>query len=176
MRWPWSKPSTPEDVPELLRDADRLFRAGHQKKAVRLYRRVLKADGRNLPALVNLGGLYSQSPKTLPESRVLLERAREIEPDNSTVLLNLGAIYAYLNRLDEALVCLNRLEETDAEYPGLRYNRANVLFRMGRVRDAFVEIQEELRAHPKNPNAILLQEVLRQRIEQGPTEADDPEC
>jgi tetratricopeptide (TPR) repeat protein len=173
MRWPWSRSPSPEDIPELLRDADRSYRAGDPKKAARLYRTILKVDRRNLAALVNLGGLCSQSFKTLPESRNLLEKACELEPNNPTVLLNLGAIYAYLNRLDEALVCLNRLEETDAGYPGLRYNRANVLFRMGRVRDAFVEIQEELRANPKNPNAILLQEVLRQRMQEDSPGDDD---
>lgn len=133
MRWPWTKLPSPEEIPELLRNADRSYRVGDLKKAARLYRAVLKVDRQNLAALVNLGGLCSQNPKTLPESRSLLERAHELEPDNPTVLLNLGAIYAYSNRLDESLGCLNRLEGIDAGYPGLRYNRANVLFRMGRT-------------------------------------------
>ena len=175
MRWPWTKLPSPAEIPELLRDADRSYRAGNRKKAARLYRTVLKVDRQNLAALINLGGLCSQNPKTLPESRSLLERAHELQPGNPTVLLNLGAIYAYSNRLDESLGCLNRLEGINPAYPGLRYNRANVLFRMGRTRDAFVEIQEELRENPRNSTALLLQEVLRKRIETDATDPDDLE-
>jgi tetratricopeptide (TPR) repeat protein len=169
VKWPWKRRKhQPEDLPNLLLLGDSAYRAGRRKKAIRLYRSALELDSDSLPALVNLGAIYAESPKTMGEAAVLMEKARRIDPENTSVLLNLGAILTLLGQYEKAQQTFADLEAIAPKCPDLHYNRARMHCQMRNYRDAFVETQEELRLHPNNPNALLLLEQLKPLVS-GPS-------
>jgi tetratricopeptide (TPR) repeat protein len=162
VNWPWKrKKYQPEDIPQLLLLGDTAYRTGRRKRAIRIYRSVLELDSDSLPALVNLGAIYAESPKTMAEAAVLMEKARRLDPENTSVLLNLGAILTLLGQYEKARETFADLESVAPECPDLHYNRARMYCQMNQYRDAFVETQKELRIHPNNPNALLLLEQLK---------------
>jgi len=73
-------------------DGLRAFRRGNYAGAREAYRRVLKVDPDNLPALVNLGvteyrlGQYDEAER-------LLQASLRLKPDHATAWLNLGILY-----------------------------------------------------------------------------------
>jgi len=117
-----------------------------------------------MPALVNLGAIFSESPATLGEAAVLMEKARSLEPKNKAVLLNLGVIFTHLGQLAKAEEALEQLKALAPEYPDLHYNRAHLYHQMGMHREAFLEAQQEARLRPDNASAQLLVEQLKRFV------------
>ena len=68
------------------------FQRGNYGGAKEAYRRVLKVDPDNLPALVNLG-VTEYRLGNFDEAERLLRRSLQIKPDNATAWLNLGILY-----------------------------------------------------------------------------------
>jgi tetratricopeptide (TPR) repeat protein len=162
MRWPWKRTRYgPADLPNLLAAADSAYRAGRRKKAITFYKAALRVDSDCFDALVNLGAIFSESYTTMGEAAVLMEKARRLRPENEAVLLNLGAILTHLGQLQKAEEALDRLDALSSEYPDLHYNRAQLYYRMGKRREAFLEAQKEVRLHPENPSAVLLVEQMK---------------
>src|SRR5689334_19098186 len=67
--------------------------------AERLFQSVLRQEPRNVPALSNLGVLYSRTGRA-DQAIAMYRRALQATPDDKAVLLNLGLVY--LRREDHA--------------------------------------------------------------------------
>jgi Flp pilus assembly protein TadD len=95
-------PVATETLRRMEADGLQAFRRGNYAGAREAYRRVLKVDPDNLPALVNLGvteyrlGHYDEAER-------LLKSSLRVSPDHATAWLNLGILY--LDR-DETLPAL----------------------------------------------------------------------
>jgi Flp pilus assembly protein TadD len=68
------------------------FQRGNYAGAKEAYRRVLKVDPENLPALVNLG-VTEYRLGQFDEAERLLKTSLRLQPDNATAWLNLGILY-----------------------------------------------------------------------------------
>jgi Flp pilus assembly protein TadD len=68
------------------------FQRGNYAGAKEAYRRVLKVDPENLPALVNLG-VTEYRLGQFDEAERLLKSSLRLKPDNATAWLNLGILY-----------------------------------------------------------------------------------
>lgn len=162
VKWPWKRTRyEPKDLPNLLRLGDSAYRARRRRKAIAFYKAALEIDSGCFPALVNLGAIFSESPHSMGEAAVLMEKARRLQPENEAVLLNLGAILTHLGQLAKAEETLERLNSLSPEYPDLHYNRAQLYYKLGKHREAFLEAQHEVRLHPNNPSALLLVEQMK---------------
>jgi Flp pilus assembly protein TadD len=86
-------------------DGLQAFRRGNYAGAREAYRRVLKVDPDNLPALVNLGvteyrlGQYEEAER-------LLQSSLRLKPDHATAWLNLGILYLDRDQTMSALAAL----------------------------------------------------------------------
>jgi Flp pilus assembly protein TadD len=86
-------------------DGLQAFRRGNYAGAREAYRRVLKVDPDNLPALVNLGvteyrlGQYDEAER-------LLQSSLRLKPDHPTAWLNLGILYLDRDQTMPALAAL----------------------------------------------------------------------
>jgi Flp pilus assembly protein TadD len=86
-------------------DGLQAFRRGNYAGAREAYRRVLKVDPDNLPALVNLGvteyrlGQYDEAER-------LLQSSLRLKPDHATAWLNLGILYLDRDQTMPALAAL----------------------------------------------------------------------
>lgn len=81
------------------------FQRGNYAGAKEAYRRVLKVDPDNLPALVNLG-VTEYRLGNLEEAERLLRRSLQIKADNATAWLNLGILYLDRDENMQALAAI----------------------------------------------------------------------
>ena len=152
---------------ELLEKADEQYRSGKIWRAIRGYKKVLKLEPRHVTALVNLGLIYYANKGKREKARELIERAREIAPDNPSVLFNLATLKASSGELDEAWRLLEQVESHNPKLPDLHCNKAHLLVQQERYEEALREVEIELSNNPGNMNAQLMKQVLVERVKKG---------
>ena len=90
------------------------MQAGQYAEAEAGFSAVLAADPQSLPALGNLGVLYSRTHR-LAEAITVDQRALKLDPNDSSLLLNLGLAYMKQEAYSQAQPFFERL---DAAQPG----------------------------------------------------------
>lgn len=169
----WKKLSDPEALVAL---ADQTYKLGKPKKALEIYRRAVELAPRHVAARVNLGALLIQCRHDLPEALVHMEVAHQLEPDNCTVLLNLGSIYAHLEMPEKSEEALRRALGLNPHFPDVRYILAHHLINRGEMDEARRLLAEELSpgVRPGNLRAQILLARLNAYRKQTPEGKDDP--
>ncbi|MCH7537156.1 MAG: sulfotransferase [Proteobacteria bacterium] len=120
---------TSNEDPDLVNAVD-LFRAGKLAQSERLCRGVLDENPTNITAirlLAEIGikiGVYADAEN-------LLRRCLELAPDFRLARLNFANVLSKREKLEEALVEIDRLLEEDPEKPAYFAQRAAILVRMG---------------------------------------------
>jgi Flp pilus assembly protein TadD len=71
-----------------------LQQSGRMDDAIAEYRAALRLDPKLVSAWINLGTALAASPKTRPEARAALEKARALAPDDPRVKANLEELDA----------------------------------------------------------------------------------
>jgi len=158
----------------LLKKGDDHYRQGHRRRAIWYYRKALKLSPDHVTALVNLGLIYSMSRGKHATARALLRRAREIEPDNPTVLFNLATLTAQAGDAAEAMALLEQVEQREPDYADLHYNKAYLFAQDERWEDAQREVERELERNPGNMNALIMQKAIEHRLKNNASESSEP--
>jgi len=83
------------------------------------YEKVLEADSTNYDALTNLGVIYqsAEGGGNLQKSLSYFEKAAKFHPKKARAYHNLGILYSLMNRLDNAVINLNKAAELDSTSP-----------------------------------------------------------
>jgi len=153
-----------------VKKADDHYRQGHRRRAIWYYRKALKLSPDHIAALVNLGLIYSMSRGKHATAREMLRRAREIEPDNPTVLFNLATLTAQAGDAAGAMALLEQLEQREPDYADLHYNKAYLFAQDERWEDAQREVERELDRNPGNMNALIMQKAIEHQLKNNSPE------
>jgi tetratricopeptide (TPR) repeat protein len=87
------------------------------------FKDALLQDENLVAAMIALGGLYTEN-RNWEGTVVTLERARELEPDNAAVRVNLGIGYRGQGRFEDALASYQKALELDPELVDVYLNLA----------------------------------------------------
>lgn len=98
-------PVETETVRRMGMEGIEAFQRGNFAGAKEAYRRVLKVDPENLPALVNLGVTEYRLGQH-EEAERLLKSSLRLKPDNATAWLNLGILYLDRDENMQALAAI----------------------------------------------------------------------
>ncbi len=115
--------------PNLVNAVD-LFRAGKLAQSERLCRGVLQDNPTNITAIRLLAEIGIQIG-VYADAENLLQRCLELAPDFRLARLNYANVLSKREKLEEALVEIDRLLEEDPEKPAYLAQRAAILVRMG---------------------------------------------
>jgi tetratricopeptide (TPR) repeat protein len=105
------------------------------------YLLALKEKPDYLPALLGYAQLEEQRGQP-DEALRLYQRAAKAYPRDAAVYNNMGLYYAKLGRANEAVGALSHAVELAPKNPRYRNNIATVLVDQGRLREAFMHLQE----------------------------------
>ncbi|MDD5586317.1 MAG: tetratricopeptide repeat protein [Alphaproteobacteria bacterium] len=121
--------------------------AGQFAKAERLYRDILKLDGRHADALRQLGLLYLHlnQPERAEE---YLERAQRVQPDNPEILVGLGVAYRNQGKKDEAMRWHVQAQRARPDDPLIYNNIGGLYYERGNWHDAIQNFTQALRLQP----------------------------
>jgi tetratricopeptide (TPR) repeat protein len=88
------------------------------------------------------------------QAEPLLEKLKS-DPNNSSALIQLGAIYHTTHRFKEAAACYSKAVEADPKNVAVRIRLASSLYRSGNVDAAIAQLNKALSYDPKDANALF---------------------
>ncbi|HMB67991.1 MAG TPA: tetratricopeptide repeat protein, partial [bacterium] len=129
--------------------------------------RVSAELGARIPTLLrNLGLEHLQIGEYASAERRFLE-ALELEPDNVDALYNLGVLYAYVDRVDDSIECLDRILALDDTVTEVHLTRGVQLVRAGRLDEAEAAARRALELEPGLDSARQLVRAVERGREVG---------
>lgn len=181
--WPFGrrekKTEERPDARKRFRDATRALERGERSEAIRGLSEVVEEDPEHFAARVNLGTAYYSEGEYVAAARQF-EAARELQPENPKVLLNLAASRNQLDQVEEAIDLLLEVLELDPQFRDVHHNLAIAYWRQGKLPQAMAELEMELALHPDHEAAKQTAERLRAEAgpvpgEESPRETGEPE-
>lgn len=148
---------TPEE--KLMVQADQALQSQDYKAAEQALQDVLRANPKNIAALIGLAGI-KRSEQKQPEAEVLLQKCLAYEPQNSSALYWLGVCQFQQNRLPDSLASFEKCAQNDKKnarahhYLGIIYNT------MSNRRRAEAEFKSALAIDPEYGDAYFNLAVL----------------
>lgn len=131
-----------------LREGITAFRAGDLEGAGAAFERALaSSEGRSKAALVNLATVEARRGRQA-QALALLERARNVAPDDALVLANLGTLLAHAGRVEDGALALRRALEIGPGDAPARLELGLALLTLGRADEALnvLEALEQVEA------------------------------
>jgi tetratricopeptide (TPR) repeat protein len=125
----------PDDSIALVRLAAIYQRDGSADKAIAAYDAALKADSKNLAALINLAQLYSANKNT-SRALELAKTAYKLAPDNSEVSHVLGRVAYETGDYKLSVNLLREVARDQSGNPQMLFDFAEAAYAMGQVPDA----------------------------------------
>jgi protein O-mannosyl-transferase len=152
-------------APKSATDVANLYgELGDYQKAITLYKRVLQQEPDLYDALYNGGYTYFLI-KDDDEAEKLFLRAAQVAPGLDPAAFYLGRIYLRKAQPDVAEAYFRRALDINPEGYGLHYWLGQALAARGQSIQARKEYTEELRLHPKNPDAIAQMSISSTSLE-----------
>lgn len=151
----WSALAFAQTPEALFDDAVRALNSGEYAAAERGFQAVLKTQPGNVPALSNLGIVYSRSGR--PDRAITAyQRALRISPNEKAILLNLGLVYLKQEAHAKALPLFARVVTLDPHHLQARQLLAVCRVYTGELRPAIQELESLRAASPKDETILFL--------------------
>jgi len=143
----------------------------HERKkdyeaAEKWLRKTIEAQPKHHPAMNYLSYTWADRGVNLKEALEMIEKALELEPDNTAYMDTLGWTYFRMGRYNEALAEIDRALKTDPNEPEILQHRGDILEKLGRSAEAREAWEKALKLDPGRSAEIL------QRL--GPQPASTP--
>jgi Tfp pilus assembly protein PilF len=144
-----------ESAKEVFEGAVRALAAGDYETAERGFQSVLKAEPRNVPALSNLGVIYTHTNRA-DQAITVYRRALQLSPDDKAILLNLGLVYLKQEDHARALSLFARVVEIDPQHLQARQLLALCRAYVGQLAPAIQDLETLRAAAPRDENILFL--------------------
>ncbi|HYO81449.1 MAG TPA: tetratricopeptide repeat protein, partial [Bryobacteraceae bacterium] len=131
--------STPEQI---WKQAVSLHQSGQYEAAAEQYQQLLQANANFVPALSNLGAVYSKMGR-YDDAATQYRKALELQPDHTGIRLNLGLALYQQARLSEASVEFEKLLAAGSSNAQARHLLADCLLRMGKNTNTIELLKDE---------------------------------
>ena len=123
------------------------------EKQISALQSLLKADPKNLKALIELGNLYFDADQ-FDLSIQAYSQALEIDPKNADVRTDMGIMFRRKGDSDRAIAEFKRAAQSDPKHANSRYNLGVVLLHdKGDIKEAIKAWEDYLKVDPSSPRA-----------------------
>ncbi len=153
-----------EQAPQFAEALNTLGTIYNQKKdfpkAEEYFRKALEKDPDAYAPLVNLGGVLMAQRK-LAEALTHNEKAVERRPDDALARCQLGWVYLGMGELEKAQPQFQEAKRLDpGHFSRPQLGLAEIHARRFRPAEAVVELEDYLRRHPDDPDAVRMREEI----------------
>jgi protein O-GlcNAc transferase len=139
-------------IPEALKQASTLHRAGRLTEAERLYRQILDIKPDHADSLHLLGVIAHQRGRS-DKAVDLIGKAIEVDDRSADFHSNIGSALHALGRLDDAEAHYGRAIEFDPDHLDARNNLGNALFKRGKFAEAAAQFGRAVMITPHDAAA-----------------------
>ena len=146
-------PLNPPSDSEIVLRASELVSQGELEQAEQLLRQLVNSGCSLAKAWMNLGVLVGNRGDKV-ERLKLLNHARELDPNNAQVLLNLATAYYENGDFDDAEALVRQVLHQDAEQVAAHYSLGVVLAKAGRTTEASQALATALELDPDHCQSL----------------------
>ncbi|HSW38472.1 MAG TPA: tetratricopeptide repeat protein, partial [Acidobacteriota bacterium] len=148
-----------DHIPSYLGIAEALRNMGDHRNAIASYQQVIRLDGRNIEAKLELGDYLLASgignPDFFKQARQMAEDVLAIEPENVEAFILLGNAFAGQDETDPAIEAYQKALSLDPVNLRATMNLAAAMFRKGEVDKAEAMFKQAIEKHPEAIEARL---------------------
>jgi Tfp pilus assembly protein PilF len=141
-------------IPSLLGIAKAFQQTGNHQDAIAVYQQVIKLDGKNVPARLQLGEYMilggAQKPDFFKQAQLMAEEALKVEPSNVEALILLANAYSGQNDIDKAMPMYEKALSLDPRNLKATLNMAAAQFRKKDTQAAEATFNKALQQHPED--------------------------
>jgi len=134
-----------------LKDTFELALKNYQKrdlKTAELFcKKVLSIDTNHFDSIFLLS-IIAATNNDFNEAKKLLEKAKEIEPNNLRVYNNLGNVYKELKNINESINCYKKIIEIDPKHINAHYNLGLAYYGLRNLRESKKYFQKTVQMQP----------------------------
>lgn len=132
-------------------------------KAMSCFRTAIMKDSRHYNAWYGIGSIYSKQERyNLAEFH--FKQALRINPNNSVILVHIGAMQFNLKKTEQALKTLNDAIQLDPKNPLCKYHRGSMYFQCGRHQEALNEFQQLKQIVPKESTVYYVIGLIHKKL------------
>jgi len=135
--------------------------AGQRQPAADQYRKILELDPKNGIAMNNLAFILADTDTDPTLALAYALRARQLFPNEPTIVDTLGWVYLKLNRADDAIPLFREILQKTPSHATYRYHLAAALELKGDHAEAKRESEAALKSTPSKEDAQKITELLR---------------
>src|SRR5262249_5112278 len=133
---------------------------GDVSNAIAEYKRTIALDPKNPAAYNNLAWLYAVQGKNLDEALTMSQKAKELRPNDSSILDTLGFVHYQRGEYQKAEPVLKKAAELAAKNPTVFYHLGTTYYKLGRRDDAGVALRRALELQGTIPQAAEIRSLL----------------
>ncbi|MFA8450802.1 MAG: tetratricopeptide repeat protein [Bacteroidales bacterium] len=122
----------------------------HVDTAIVHFEQVLKMYPNHATTWENLANIYGKLDKDWEKATHYYLKTLELDPNNGRVMFNLGIAYENLNKLDSAMLFLNKASKIDDSQINCKSRIANLHYKMGDIKKAFRLNRDIMKNYPDN--------------------------
>lgn len=149
----------PNQFPDQLANAHRLYRDGKAKHALGACRKVLKTDPRNFDALC-LAAMAQARLGRLTNAAKFIARALVVRPNNPSALNAQGDVMMSLGHYDKAVQSFGAALAAEPHFADAHFNLGNALVAQGREEEAVSSFSAAIAVRPDWLDAIIARATL----------------
>jgi len=157
---------TSEELREYDRDSYSLIDFGYEyvemgdfKRAFQLFSLGARVNG-SAPDILNGLGISLCQLGRFKASRLVLEKAAELYPDDAVTLANLAGVYWEEGDCERAILHYSRAIELDPVMTETHFNLINLYYETGDLFMAYIACLNLLKIEPDNPQALELRDDI----------------
>lgn len=124
-------------------------------KSLSCFRTAILKDSRHYNAWFGIGTIFSKQER-YQLAEIHYRRAFKINPNNSVIMVHIGAMQFLLQKPEQALQTLNNAIQIDPKSPLCKFHRGNIYFSMGKHQLALAELEELKQIVPKESAVYYL--------------------
>lgn len=143
-------PKRKKDVPFLFGYGAAFERSGDYRKAVEVFRLLLRRDPGHAPALNYLGYMFAERGENLAEAESLITRALAAEPDNPFFIDSMGWVFFMTGSFQQAREKLERAVSLLPDDATLRDHLGDAYRALGETGKALGQWKKALELEPAN--------------------------
>jgi tetratricopeptide (TPR) repeat protein len=135
--------------------------AGQRQASADQYRKILELAPKSVTALNNLAFILADSGSDPTLALAYAHRARQLLPNEPTIIDTLGWVYLKLNRADDAIPLFREVVQKDPRRAAYHYHLAAALELKGSHAEAQRESETALKSNPSKDDEQKINELLR---------------
>ena len=143
-----------KSLKEIFSEALKLYKEKDLKRAEVLCRKILNINSNHFDSIILLSNINAIK-KNFGKTKKLLHRGVSIQPQNTTILNNLGTTYKELGKIQESISYYKKVLEFNSNHTNANYNLGIIYYESKKLDQAKKYLEKTIKIKPNHALAFF---------------------